>query len=158
MKAWPETHSTCTGNQVPRYLARSQDTIWYWNPVILSLWCFDIDQWSHRNGDAPMQLNNVINDDVRTRPMILHDAMFWSRPTKPQMMRLRYQLTMLNINFATDDDDALILINDVTHDDDVSILINMLQIMVMLRLLNLAKRMKTRFKDTNTWSKKWRWN
>ena len=34
----------------------------------------------------------------------------------------------------------------------------MLQIMVMLRLLNLAKRMKTRFKDTNTWSKKWHWN
>ena len=28
MKAGPETHSTCTGNQVPRYLARSQDTIW----------------------------------------------------------------------------------------------------------------------------------
>ena len=37
---------------------------------------------------------------------------------------LRYQSTMLNINYATDYDDALILINDVTHDDDVSILIN----------------------------------
>ena len=39
-------------------------------------------------------------------------------------MMLRYQSTMLNINYATDDNDALILINDVTHDDDVSILIN----------------------------------
>ena len=39
-------------------------------------------------------------------------------------MMLRYQSTMLNINYATDDDDALILINDVTHDDDVSIPIN----------------------------------
>ena len=39
-------------------------------------------------------------------------------------MMFRYQSTMLNINYATDDDDALILINDVTHDDDVSILIN----------------------------------
>ena len=38
-------------------------------------------------------------------------------------MMLRYQSTMLNINNATDDDDALILINDVTH-DDVSVLIN----------------------------------
>ena len=28
MKAGPETHSTCTGKQVPRYLARSQHTIW----------------------------------------------------------------------------------------------------------------------------------
>ena len=39
------------------------------------------------------------------------------------LARLRYQSTMLNINYATDDD-ALILINDITHDDDVSILIN----------------------------------
>ena len=76
------------------------------------------------NGNVQMQLNDVIVDDVRTRPMILHDAMFWSRPTKPQKMMLRYQSTMLNINYATDDDDALILINDVTHEDDVSILIN----------------------------------
>ena len=39
-------------------------------------------------------------------------------------MMLRNQSTMFNINYVTDDDDALILINDVTHDDDVSILIN----------------------------------
>ena len=37
---------------------------------------------------------------------------------------LRNQSTMFNINYVTDDDDALILINDVTHDDDDSILIN----------------------------------
>ena len=36
---------------------------------------------------------------------------------------LRNQSTMCNINYVTDDDDALILINDVTH-DDVSVLIN----------------------------------
>ena len=34
----------------------------------------------------------------------------------------------------------------------------MLQTMIIFRLHNLAKRMKTRFKDINTWSKKWRWN
>ena len=34
----------------------------------------------------------------------------------------------------------------------------MLQTMINFRLHNLAKRMKTRFKDTNTWSKKWHWN
>ena len=73
-------------------------------------------------------------------------------------MMLRYQSTMLNINYATDDDDALILINDVTHDDDVSILINDATDDDNVRLHNLAKRMKTRFKDINTWSKKWRWN
>ena len=39
-------------------------------------------------------------------------------------MMLRNQSTMFNINYVTDDDDALIQINDVTHDDDVSILIN----------------------------------
>ena len=39
-------------------------------------------------------------------------------------MMLRYQSTVLNINYATDADDALILINNVTDDDDVSILIN----------------------------------
>ena len=39
-------------------------------------------------------------------------------------MMLRYQSTMLNINYATDEDDASILINDVTHDDDAPILIN----------------------------------
>ena len=39
-------------------------------------------------------------------------------------MMLRYQSTMFNINYATDDDDALTLINDVTHDDVVSTLIN----------------------------------
>ena len=31
---------------------------------------------------------------------------------------------MLNINYATDDDDVLFPINDVMHADDVSILIN----------------------------------
>ncbi len=34
----------------------------------------------------------------------------------------------------------------------------MLQTMIMIGLHNLAKRMKTRFKDINTWSKKWLWN
>ena len=122
MKTGPETHSTCTGKQVPRYLARSQHTIWCWNPVI------DVDDVSISTnevieiGDAPKQIN-VIDDDVQTRPMILHDAIFWFRPTKPQTM-LRYQSTMLNINYATDEDDASILINDVTHDDDAPILIN----------------------------------
>ena len=39
-------------------------------------------------------------------------------------MMLQYQSTIFNINYVTDDDDALILINNVTHKDDVSILIN----------------------------------
>ena len=137
-----QTYQIGTGNTVPRYESWARDSFNLYRKTSSKIpspvpthdlvlkschrcwWSSDIDQWSHRNGDAPMQLNNVIDDDVRTRPMILHDAMFWSRPTKPQTMRLRYQSTMLNINYATDDDDTLILINDVTHDDDVPILIN----------------------------------
>ena len=52
----------------------------------------------------------------------------------------------------------MIVINDVRHDDDVSILINDATDVENVRLLNLAKRMKTRFKDIKSWLKKWRWN
>ena len=48
------------------------------------------------------------------------------------------------------------LINDVTHDNGVSILFN--DVIDNDHVINLVQRMKTRFKDINTWFKKWRWN
>ena len=93
-KAGPETHSTCTGNQVPRYQARSQGMIWCWNPVIdvkdVSILTND-RRWWWRNATqwCYSWCSNKTND-------FTYDVMLWSRPTKPQTMMLRYQSTMLN--------------------------------------------------------------
>ncbi len=71
MKAGPETHSTCTGNQVPRYQARSQGMIWCCNPVIDVEDVLILTNDVIEDGDVAMQLNDV-TVDVRTRPTILH--------------------------------------------------------------------------------------
>ena len=124
MKAGPETHSTCTGNQVPRYQARSQGMIWCWNPVIDVEDVLILTNDVIEDGDVAMQLwcyswcSNKTND-------FTYDVMFWSRPTKAQTMMLRYQSTMLNSDqLCYRRQWYLNLINDVTHDNDDSILFN----------------------------------
>ena len=109
------------------------------------------------DGDGAMQLNDV-TVDVWTRPTIyiwydalistnkatdddvtipINDAQFWSTMLQTTMVlwiwSMMSRMTMMFQSCST-----------------------MLRTMIML--LNLVQRMKTRFKDINTWFKKWRGN
>jgi len=159
MKAGPETHSTCTGNQVPRYQARSQGMIWCWNPVIdvedVSILTNDVIE----DGDVAMQLNGV-TVDVRTRPTILH--MMWCSDLDQQRHRRwcydTNQRCSILINYVTDDNGTWIWSMMSRMTMMFQSCSTMLRTMIMFWLLHLVQRMKTRFKDINTWFKKWRWN
>ena len=109
------------------------------------------------DGDGAMQLNDV-TVDVWTRPTILH--MIWCSDLDQQSHRRwcydTNQRCSILINYVTDDDGILNLINDSRMTTMFQSCSKMLWTMMML--LNLVQRMKTRFKDINTWFKKWRGN
>ena len=84
--------------------------------------------------DALISTNKATDDDV-TIP--INDAQFWSTMSQTTMVlwiwSMMSRMTMMFQSCST-----------------------MLRTMIML--LNLVQRMKTRFKDINTWFKKWRGN
>ena len=103
------------------------------NSMMLQL-MFEQDQRFYIWCDALISTNKATDDDV-TIP--INDAQFWSTMLQTTMVlwiwSMMSRMTMMFQSCST-----------------------MLRTMIML--LNLVQRMKTRFKDINTWFKKWRGN
>ena len=103
------------------------------NSMMLQL-MFEQDQRFYIWCDALISTNKATDDDV-TIP--INDAQFWSTMSQTTMVlwiwSMMSRMTMMFQSCST-----------------------MLRTMIML--LNLVQRMKTRFKDINTWFKKWRGN